>query len=77
MELNEFVEKFAELFEDTDPAEFTPETYFRELDEWNSFQALSVMALIKSEYDVAISAVEMRSASTIEELFDTVQKHLS
>ena len=76
IDLNEFVEKFAELFEDTDPSEFTSETYFRELDEWNSFLALAVMAMIKSEYDVSISAEEMRSASTIEELFDTVNKHL-
>lgn len=76
MEMNDFLTKFVELFEDTDVSEFTPETYFRELDEWNSFLALSVMAMIKSEYDVAITAEEMRSASTIEELFDTVKKHL-
>jgi acyl carrier protein len=35
------------------------------------------MAMIKSEYDVAISADEMRNANTIQELYDTVQKYLS
>lgn len=76
MELNEFVQNFAEQFDDTDIAVFTPELAFRELEEWSSFLALAIMAMIKSEYDVAISADEMRNANTIQELFDTVQKHL-
>ena len=77
MEINEFVAHFAEQFDETDTAVFTPELVFRELEEWSSFLALAIMAMIKSEYDVAISADEMRNANTIQELFDTVQKHLS
>ena len=77
MEIKEFVQNFAEQFDDTDVEVFTPELVFRELEEWNSFLALAIMAMIKSEYDVAISADEMRNANTIHELFDTVQKHLS
>ncbi len=77
MEINEFVAHFAEQFDETDAAVFTPELVFRELEEWSSFLALAIMAMIKSEYDVAISADEMRNANTIQELFDTVQKHLS
>lgn len=77
MEINEFVAHFAEQFEDTEKSVFTPETKFRELEEWSSFLALAIMAMIKSEYDVAISADEMRNANTIQELYDTVQKHLS
>lgn len=77
MEIKEFVQNFAEQFDETDATVFTPELKFRELEEWSSFLALGIMAMIKSEYDVAISADEMRNANTIQELFDTVQKHLS
>lgn len=77
MEMKEFVAHFAEQFDETDVAIFTPELAFRELEEWSSFLALAIMAMIKSEYDVAISADEMRNANTIQELYDTVQKHLS
>lgn len=77
MEIKEFVQNFAEQFDDTDVEVFTPELAFRKLEEWSSFLALAIMAMIKSEYDVAISADEMRNANTIQELFDTVQKHLS
>ena len=77
MEIKEFVQHFSAQFDDTDVDMFTPELVFRELEEWNSFLALAIMAMIKSEYDVAISADEMRNANTIQELYDTVQKHLS
>ena len=33
MELKEFVEKFAEQFDDTDPSEIKADTRFRDLDE--------------------------------------------
>lgn len=75
MDIKEFVQNFAEQFEDTDAAVFTPECKFRELEEWSSFMALAIMAMIKLEYDVAITANEMREASTIQELYDLVQKH--
>jgi len=76
MEINEFVQNFAEQFDDTPIEEFAAQTHFRDLDEWSSFLALAIMAMVKSEYDVAITADEMRKANTIQELYETVQKHL-
>lgn len=76
MEITEFVANFADQFDETDAAVFNAETRFRDLEEWSSFLALGIMAMIKSEYDVAITADEMRNANTIQELFDTVKKHL-
>lgn len=76
MNINEFIENFAAQFDDTELSEFSSDLKFRELDEWNSFLALGVMAMIKSEYDVAITADEMRNATTVQDLFDTVQSHL-
>lgn len=76
MEITEFVANFADQFDETDAAVFNAETRFRDLEEWSSFLALGIMAMIKSEYDVAITADEMRNANTIQELFDIVKKHL-
>ena len=73
MELNEFVVHFAEQFEDTDVSVFVPETKFRELDEWSSLLALSIIAMVDEEYDVALKGVEMKAATTIQELFDIVK----
>ena len=40
MELNEFIENFAEQFDDTDASEIKADTVFKELDEWSSLVAL-------------------------------------
>lgn len=71
--LDEFVELFAEQFDDTDASEFKPETVFHELDEWSSLIALSIIAMIDEEFDVTVRGDEMRSAVTIEDLFNIVK----
>lgn len=75
MEIKEFIENFAAQFEDTDVAVFTPETKFRELDEWSSLSALSILAMVDEEYDVQLKAEEMRKTNTVQELFDLVCSH--
>lgn len=72
MEIKEFIEKFADIFDDTDAATLTPETKFRELDEWSSLTALGVIAMADEEFDVELSGAEMRNANTIQELFDLI-----
>ena len=76
MEIQDFINKFANQFDDTDMGEFNAETAFRDLDEWSSFLALAIMAMIKSEYDVAVTAQEMRDAQTVQDLFNVVQSHI-
>lgn len=76
MEIQEFIIKFAGQFDDTDISEFNAETCFSELEEWNSFLALAIMAMIKSEYDVAVTAQEMRDSKTIQDLFNIVKSHI-
>lgn len=73
MELNEFVAHFAEQFEETEMSVFTPETRFRELEEWSSVLALSIIAMIDEEYDITIKGVDMKAANTINELFEIVK----
>ncbi len=72
MEIKEFIEKFAEIFDDTDASTLTPETNFRDLDEWSSLSALGVIALADEEFDVELSGAEMRKANSIQELYDII-----
>lgn len=76
MEIKDFIEKFAEQFDETDASAFTPETKFRELDEWSSLIALSVIAMVDEEYDVLLKGDDMRAANTIDELYQIVKGKL-
>ena len=72
MTIKDFIANFADQFENTEASVFTPETKFRELDEWSSLLALSILAMVDEEYDVTLKGDDMRAAQTIEDLFNIV-----
>ncbi len=69
MEIKEFIEKFADIFDDTDASILTPVTNFRELDEWSSLSALGVIAFADEEFGVELTGNELRGVNTIQELY--------
>lgn len=73
MELNQFISHFAAQFDDTDPNEFTADTKFREIDEWSSLIALSIIAMTDEEYSVVLKGEDIRNAQTIRDLFETIK----
>ena len=73
MELSVFVQNFADQFDETDAEVFTPETKFRDLDEWSSLIGLSIILMIDEEYGITLGADDMKRAETIEDLFIIVQ----
>lgn len=72
MELQQFVKKFAEQFDETDISEFEPETVFKNLDEWSSLTALSIIAMIDDDYKAKVTGEDIKNASTIEDLFKLI-----
>lgn len=72
MEIKEFVEKFAEQFDDTPAEQFAPDTKFHELDEWSSIIALSIIAMVDEEYEITIKGDDILNSETIEDLFNTM-----
>ena len=74
--LEEFVQLFAEQFDETDASEFAPETNFRELDEWSSLIGLSIIAMVDEEFEIALKGNDFRQATTIEELYGVIIKKL-
>ncbi len=73
MELKKFIENFAEQFEETDAAKIQAETNFKNLEEWSSLTALSIIAMVDEEYGVRIKGDDIRIVSTIEDLFKLVE----
>jgi acyl carrier protein len=77
MELNDFIENFAAQFDDTDASELKADTEFKELDEWSSLIALSVIAMADEEYDVALKGDDIRNSKTIEDLYNIVKSRIA
>lgn len=72
MDLKDFVNHFAEQFDDTDISLFSPETKFRDLDEWSSILGLSIILMVDEEYGITLKASDIQAATTIGDLFNIV-----
>lgn len=72
--MEEFLDKFAELFDDIDASTLKGETAFRELEDWDSIAALSVIGMIDEEYGITLNAEDMRSSRTLQDLYDKTRK---
>lgn len=73
MELKDFIENFADQFDDTEASDLSGDTKFKELDEWSSLIALSVISMVDEEYDVTIKGDDIRGSETIQDLFNIVE----
>ncbi len=71
--MKEFIEHFTDQFEDTDASLITIDTKFRDIEEWSSILALSIMAMCEEEYNVVIEAEEMEAAQTPRDIYNIVQ----
>ena len=73
MNIEDFIENFAAQFDDTDESLFNADTQFKQLDEWSSLTALSIIAMVDDEYDVIIKGNDIINSSTIQDLYNIVE----
>lgn len=74
MELNEFIEKFAEEVEIEDASALTPETDFQSLDEWSSLSIMLSIAFFDEYFDKEVNEKDIRTCETIGELYNLAVK---
>ena len=74
MELDEFVQKFADCFNQTDGQKIVSNTNFKKLDEWGSMMALIVIAMVDSDFGKTITSEDLKNAQTVGDLFEIVNK---
>ena len=74
MKLNKFVELFAEQFEETSKDQFKPETIFKDLEEWDSLTALSIISMVDEELEIGITGADIRNSHSIRDLFNLIQQ---
>jgi acyl carrier protein len=73
MDINTFIEKMTEQYDDGDGIALAPGSKFKDVKGWSSLIALSVISMIDEEYNVSVSGNDIRSSETIEDLFNMVK----
>ena len=74
--LEEFVELFAEQFDETDPSTIKADTVFHDIDEWSSLVGLSIIAMVDEEFDIALKGDDVKTSVTVEDLYNKVVSKL-
>lgn len=74
MELNEFVEKFANQFEDSDVKNVKEDTFFRNLETWDSLTGFAVLTMIEDDFNVELTVEEFKSVNTPVEMYNLILK---
>ena len=74
MNVQEFIEKFAEAIE-VEATELTAETEFRNLDEWDSVAYISVIAMMDEEYDIQIEMATFKTLKTLGAIAEYIENN--
>ena len=73
MNASEFLEKFRDQFEETDPKSIELSTVYKDLDEWSSLIAFTVIAMVKMEFNKTVTGAELRHCNTVEDLYNLIE----
>ena len=73
MNLEEFVAHFAAEIDETPADLCAPDTEFKNLEEWSTLTALSVISMIDEEMEKRLTGADIRYCSTIKELFELTE----
>ena len=77
MKIEDFISRLEEEYEDITPGTLKPGSIFREVFEWNSINALIMIAMVKTEYDVVINAEDIASSRTVADLYRIIESRVS
>lgn len=73
MEISNFIDQFVNCMDPIPTENVTSETQFRDLEVWDSLNALSIMAMVDDEYGVSLTGEEIKKSNTINDLFEIVK----
>lgn len=75
--MKNLIERVGVMLYKTPRSKITASTRFKELEEWNLLFASSLLTSIKEDYDVQLSASDLRKAETFGDLFRIIKKYSS
>lgn len=73
MEISTFLQNFADVLEDTDVSLIKVDTIFRDLEEWDSLTALSLIAMTDEKYLIKLTGDDIKSSVTLKDVFEIIK----
>ncbi len=76
MNIQEFIGHLENEFDDLKPGVLKPESKFRETFEWTSINALILIAMVKTEYDITLTADDLVKSQTVQDIYNVVESRV-
>lgn len=73
MELKKFLANFENLFDETPLGSIHEDTIFRDIDEWSSLIALSVIAMVDEECNYRLTAKDFNESVSVKDLYNKIK----
>jgi acyl carrier protein len=67
--IEDFIRLLTENIEGLEECNLNPNTNYKDTDGWNSMNALLIMALLETEFDISITVEQMKQCQTVEDLY--------
>lgn len=71
--IEKFIQNIEDEFDELEPGKLKPESIFREMFDWNSINALVLIAMVKTEYDVTLNADDLMKSKTVSDVFNLIK----
>jgi acyl carrier protein len=76
MKIEEFIKHVEDEFDDLKPGILTPTSRFREVFDWSSINALILIAMVKTEYDITLTAEDLIRSHTVQDLYTLIHSRI-
>jgi acyl carrier protein len=73
MNIETFIKQIEDEFDGLKPGVLKPDSNFREVFEWNSINALILIAMVKTEYDVTLTADDLIKSKSVKDIYSIVE----
>jgi acyl carrier protein len=73
MDKNLFLQNFVNIFDDTELSALSVSTNFRDIEEWTSLTALSLLAMVEEEYAVCLNDADLKKCLTIDDIILVIE----
>ncbi len=71
-----FLEKFKDQFIDSDSIELAEDTFFRNIDSYDSLTGIAIIIMIEDEYGLKIDDTVYKSLKTPKEIFNYIHSNI-
>ena len=76
MTLEHFIHTIENCFDELEPGKLQAASNFRDFVDWNSINALFIMAAMKETYEVQLDVFELSEVEIVEDLYQLVKSKL-